>query len=389
MCPGALGLPLILFPLLAGLCLFVAGLETPGGPSDLVGPDACQACHGPIHASFVRTAHFQTSRVADRGSIKGSFSAGANVLRTRNPNVHFEMKERSDGFYQTAHRRTPSGLRSTTERFDLVFGSGRRGQTYLYWKGDLLFQLPVSYLTGPNRWVNTPGFPDGEIAFDAVVSPRCLECHATAFTLGVGRAGYGRDHRLGITCEVCHGPAGRHVAFHRANPAASPGRYVVNPARVSRDRQTDGCALCHSGPRQPKRPAFTYRPRDPLDDYLLPARPDAIPDVRANQVGLLRGSRCFVASSGMTCGTCHDAHREERDTAALSGKCQQCHRPAACPVVTREGPATARHCVDCHMPVRESAAIPVARFRSHAIGRYPEEATRVLERLGKAPAVRP
>jgi hypothetical protein len=382
------GLTLTFSSLLAGLWLLVSGFETPGDPSDPVGPDACRACHGPIHAGSVRTAHFHTSRVADRGSIKGSFSTDANVLRTRNPNVHFRMEERGDGFYQTAHRRTPTGLRSTTERFDLVFGSGRRGQTYLYWKGDLLFQLPVSYLTGPNRWVNTPGFPDGEIVFDAVVSPRCLECHATAFSLRVDGAGYGRDHRLGITCEVCHGRAARHVAFHRSNPAASPGRYVANPARLSRERQIDGCALCHSGPRQPKRPAFTYRPGDPLDDYLLPARAEAIPDVHANQVGLLRGSRCFVAS-GMTCGTCHDAHREERDTTALSGKCLQCHRPTACPVVSREGRATPRYCVDCHMPVRESAAIPVARFRSHAIGRYPEEATRVLERMGKAPDGRP
>jgi hypothetical protein len=34
-----------------------------------------------------------------------------------------------------------------TERFDYVIGSGGKGQTYLYWKGDLLFQLPVSYWT--------------------------------------------------------------------------------------------------------------------------------------------------------------------------------------------------------------------------------------------------
>ena len=112
------GLTLIPVPFLAGLCLLASVLDTPAAPSDLGGPDACQACHGPIHASFIRTAHFQTSRVADRDSIKGSFSTGANVLRTRNPNIHFEMKQRGDGFYQTAHRWTASGLRSTTERFD-------------------------------------------------------------------------------------------------------------------------------------------------------------------------------------------------------------------------------------------------------------------------------
>jgi hypothetical protein len=94
---------------------------------------------------------------------QGQLLARANVLRIRNPGVHFEMTKGDDGFYQTAHRRTPSGLRSIMERVDLVFGSGRRGQTYLDWKGDLLFQLPVSYLTTPDRWVNTPGSPNGEV----------------------------------------------------------------------------------------------------------------------------------------------------------------------------------------------------------------------------------
>jgi hypothetical protein len=38
----------------------------------------------------------------------------------------------------------------------LVTGSGEKGQTYLYWRGNQLFQLPVSYWTELREWVNSP-----------------------------------------------------------------------------------------------------------------------------------------------------------------------------------------------------------------------------------------
>ena len=46
---------------------------------------------------------------------------------------------------------------------DLVVGSGKIGQTYLYWRDGILFELPVSWLTGAQHWINSPGFPDGVV----------------------------------------------------------------------------------------------------------------------------------------------------------------------------------------------------------------------------------
>ena len=57
------------------------------------------------------------------------------------------MDSKEDGFSQTAVWGTPPNTRSHTERFDLVIGSGGKGQTYLFWEGDQLFQLPVGYST--------------------------------------------------------------------------------------------------------------------------------------------------------------------------------------------------------------------------------------------------
>ena len=38
---------------------------------------------------------------------------------------------------------------------DIVLGSGKIGQSYLYWRNDELFQLPISYLATRDSWMNT------------------------------------------------------------------------------------------------------------------------------------------------------------------------------------------------------------------------------------------
>ena len=108
----------------------------------MAGAAPCGPCHQDVALSYQQTAHFLTSGNANSNTILGSFLEGRNVLQTAVPEISFRMERKGDAFYQTAfdHGRTHS------ERFDLVLGSGRRGQSYLYWKGGLLYQLPVSYL---------------------------------------------------------------------------------------------------------------------------------------------------------------------------------------------------------------------------------------------------
>jgi hypothetical protein len=361
--------------------------------SRFTGAQSCQPCHQEIYRTFVRTAHFKTSRRATDDSIKGSFAEGSNILRTHDANVYFKMEKRGDGFYQTAYQGLKSDSPIRPERFDLVTGSGRRGQTYLYWRGNRLYQLPVSYLTSSDRWVNSPGYVDGEVRFDRLIEPRCLECHATFFPVRRGPE-YGRDYLLGVSCEKCHGPGSKHVEFQSAHPTEKSGAFIQNPRHFSRDRKIDGCALCHSGPLQPKKPAFSYQPGEPLDDYFTSGAAGApMPDVHGNQVGLLRSSRCFIVSANMSCSTCHDVHKEEREVTLLARKCTQCHRPRDCRVVQRVGQRARDYCIECHMPKQpsqmisiDSAAGSVSPFlRTHAIRIYPKAADGVLERLSVQP----
>jgi len=347
----------------------------------------CRTCHQTIVESFSRTAHQRTSTRASATTIRGDFSPGHNLVRTRTPGVGFTMEQRADGFYQTGWDSTAGGAR--TERIDLVIGSGRRGQSYLYWRNGLLFELPVSYLTGVRQWINSPGYSDGQIDFNRLIEPRCLECHATSFTLAADRRvrRYSETYQLGLGCQKCHGDARKHIAYHVAHPDDTTGQFIFNPATAPRNRQTDVCAICHSGARDEKRPAFSFRPGDSLDAFLsTEAGKDVVPDVHGNQVALLRRSKCFQSSPGMWCGTCHDVHQTQRDVAAFVPHCLQCHDATQHPGADSIGARLTTYCIDCHMPVRKSNALQINTpgrhaslyFRSHEIAVYPDVAAQLL-----------
>ena len=114
-----------------------------------VGDQACESCHADQLASYHQTAHYLTSMAPGHETILGKFTAGDNVLKTANPNLYFRMDEHADGkeegFFQTAVAGTPPHTNARSERIGVVVGSGEKGQTYLYWSDDQLFQLPVSW----------------------------------------------------------------------------------------------------------------------------------------------------------------------------------------------------------------------------------------------------
>ena len=327
-----------------------------------LGDDACRPCHQEKVETFHRTAHHLTSRLAQKDSIAGSFRLGSNVLRTANPDLLFKMEATEQAFFQIAVAGQAPNITSHAEPFGLVIGSGRKGQTYLYWKGEQLFQLPVSYWTELDQWVNSPGYRDGTADFDRRVPPRCLECHATYFqSLAPPSNRYNKTgFVLGIACERCHGPGREHAARPTASSPALFGAAIVNPAKLSRDRQIDLCALCHAGAGEPAlAQAFSFVVGERVDDYLQlePIDPDAPIDVHGNQVELLKKSRCFQASKTMTCSTCHNVHAPQRDLAAFSDRCLTCHKIENCGLYPKMGRQIVGNCIDCHMPNQQTQLI--------------------------------
>lgn len=331
-----------------------------------LGAAACRECHEERFAGFVRTGHHNTSSRPSPETILGSFDAPRNVMLTSNPALSFEMTRDGHAFRQTARSKEAGGRETTrSEAFDMVVGSGKLGQTYLWWKDDRLFQLPVSWYRGADSWLNSPGeiYPDGTANFDRTIHPRCLECHATWIESRPGLDGnrpevnaYDPDSAiLGISCERCHGPGAEHVAWHKANPGSETAHRIVNPAELPRERSLDLCGQCHGGVGQPVRPAFSFRPGYRLEDFIRPpVNVSAAPALHsANQLRRLQQSRCFLESGTLTCVSCHDPHKVERgDDALFSKRCMACHTPEKCPECVRGGHGAETNCIACHM-VRE------------------------------------
>jgi len=349
-----------------------------------VGDLACRPCHQDKTGSYFATAHHRTSRLPDVSSIAGSFTKGKNVMTTLNPELTFRMEARDGHFYQTAIRQKRGRISKRSEQFDLIIGSATKGQTYLYWRQNALFELPVSYWTELNRWVNSPGYVDGSADSDRPVPPRCVECHATYFqpiSSSPSENHYNKDNIvLGISCERCHGPGMEHVQNHSAKSTNSTGEKPMPPLRLSRDRQIDVCAQCHGGAGEPIAPAFAFRPGETLSEYVKLEEPNAKDrlDVHGNQVTLLERSRCFQSSPEMTCSTCHDVHAPERAAADYSTRCIECHRADQCGMVRKLGTQMASNCIDCHMPVQPSNLLVLdaddtrlkAKVRNHWIRVY-------------------
>jgi Cytochrome c554 and c-prime len=351
-------------------------------PEGYVGDATCGPCHQEKLESYHGTHHYATSRLPSSNSILGQFSSDNNVLKTSNPDLFFRMDAKGNDFFQSAIEGISPYTTSHTEKFGLVIGSGSKGQTYLYWKDDTLFQLPVSYWREIG-WVNSPGYRDGVANFDRAIIPRCLECHATYFQATppppnrYSQSGF----IVGITCEKCHGPGEMHIRHHSSNSAKGPNSAILNPKRFSRDRQMDLCAWCHAGHGTAVQAWFSYKPGEPLDQYIeLPrADPDTPIDVHGSQVELLTKSRCY-ASSNMTCITCHDVHTSQHNLAEFSQRCLSCHKTESCGLFPNLGAKLASNCIDCHMPLQETNLIVFdskggkarPRVRNHWIKVYSE-----------------
>jgi hypothetical protein len=142
------------------------------------------------------------------------------------------MHATPEGFQSVIMGRAPDTT-VHSERFDIVIGSGCKGQSYLYWRDDRLFQLRISYWTELDNWVNSPGYRDGVANFSRPITPRCLECHATFFGSRADTALNRYDPSnfvLSISCERWHGPGREHGERRRSWASRLRRAAIVNPA---------------------------------------------------------------------------------------------------------------------------------------------------------------
>jgi hypothetical protein len=363
------------------------------------GSAKCASCHAEIYKEHIQTAHYLDSRPATKQFIKGSFADGKNKF-IYNKWMQVRLEEKEGRFFQTAYI---NGMESQAAPFDVVIGSGRKGQSYLYWDGPMLYQLPVSYFTLQDNWCNSPGFPNNFIRYDRIIPGQCLECHSTYARILEDKDNISTFDSsqmiFGIDCERCHGPAADHVEFHQQHPGETAATHMLKIKMLGRQQRLDACAICHSGFRKQVKAPFSFQTGDKLDEHSIAGfktETTATLDVHGNQYGLLTASRCFTQSQ-MDCSSCHNVHNNEVNKPALfSSRCITCHRQpdhASLQLSASREELLKNNCIDCHMPMLPSRSITLNvangdkqipdTVRTHHIGIYPEKSKDYLSRLAR------
>ncbi|MBO9621099.1 MAG: hypothetical protein J7539_18950 [Niabella sp.] len=359
------------------------GTDDPRG-EQYAGAASCMQCHKDIVNNYMHANHYNTSSKVDFEKFKALVTASNDTVRF--PNDQLVRLETIHN--KIAQSYILNGNNVGSESMDLAFGSGEKAWTFGYWKGEELYELPLTYLTAMKRWTNSPGFPAERPNYSRLIVGRCMECHTsyTAVEKSLEQTGrYSEKIKeasiiYGIDCERCHGPAAQHVAFHTDNPQVKTAKFMTSIKSLGRQQQLDLCATCHSGDAVTLKSIFAFTPGDTLSQYYMyyPGA-ETKPDAHGMQMQSLMQSKCFQQSN-LTCMSCHDAHTSERNNQQVFvQRCMSCHTKSDHAVAMQQ---INNYCINCHMPLQASKALNFGNsaeqsnikynLRTHRIAVYPQ-----------------
>jgi len=358
----------------------------------------CADCHADKAAGFQKTGmgrSFARVRPENTPTLGKTFYHKAS-------GSYFAMIARDGKLYQRRWQIGFDGKETNVDekQADFVVGSGNHSKTYLHLTSRGALQvLPLSwYVENGGYWDMSPGYDQPD--FPGSVRPvhyECMFCH-NAYPKIPQPLEHAANAEMtfldpvpeGIDCQRCHGPGQRHVALASSGAAREQIlAAIVNPKRLSPDRELEVCMQCHLETtslnlphtiRRFDRAPFSYVPGQPLGDFGVEFdRTGGMKDRFEIAQGAyrLRQSQCFIQSEGkLRCTTCHDPHdilRGPAATAQYNGVCATCHADMLQRAASQRaaGPhAAGADCVGCHMPKRRTDDVVHVAMTDHLIQRH-------------------
>ena len=384
-------------PVLAGQFAVTTG-AAPGYIED----QACAECHQQLFDAYQQVGMAQSFSRPDADNLPEDFVNNHFVhAPTRR---HYEMRRTGDELifrrYQLDNKGQP--INEFERQVDWILGSGKHARNYLYQTdAGELYQLPVAWYPQEKRWAMSAGF-DGPAheGVQRAIKRDCMFCHNAYPDVPAGSDAYlsantfPKELPQGIGCQRCHGPGAEHVRVSKLDKSSAEKKRetIVNPARLSPQLRDDVCNQCHlqptravAGMRHFGRDIYSYRPGEPLSDYLVDL--DVVEESRDpvdrfeinHHAYRLRQSRCFLESpETMSCTTCHDAHHTvpQADRAKhYAAACVQCHKSEDCQLNAESGAhlqgIDERDCATCHMPKRRTQDVVHVVMTDHLIRKTP------------------
>lgn len=330
-----------------------------------VGRDRCISCHEQAYEAWQGSDHDYAMAVASDTTVRGNFDNAVFVYRGDTTRFY-----RRDGKYLVSAE-GPDG-RPTEYEIAYTFGWEPLQQYLIPFPGGRLQALSVAWNTERAEWFFL--YPGQDIPPDDWLhwtrgaqtwNGMCAECHSTNLFKG-----YDPDTKsfnttwseVNVSCEACHGPGSRHVAWAELPPMARPSvehyDLAVPTGDIEAEEQVALCAPCHS--RRTELGDYAHASAELLDHALPATLREGLyhADGQILEEVYVYGS--FVQSkmyrSGVRCSDCHDMHslelREEGN--AL---CTQCHRADTYDSYDHHfhqqeyqgEPSDGALCVKCHM----------------------------------------
>lgn len=343
-----------------------------------VDSQVCATCHAQIAKTYRKTGMARSFYKATTANVIEDY-AKANTFVHKPSGLRYRMVQRDGRFFQRRFTAGADGKEENVreETVDYVLGSGNHARTYMHrtTQGKLI-ELPVSwYVENSGYWSMSPGFDRADQQdMQGAIGEDCMFCH-NAYPEGGGAPAPNHDFSVfpqklpeGIDCQRCHGPGAAHVAAATGGKAsvAEIRSKIVNPAKLSRDRQMEVCMECHmetsalhvpNAIRNYDRGPYSFHPGEKLGDFKTyferPKDPKGDEFEVAHAGYQLLRSACF-RNSQMTCLTCHNPHDIPHGDEAKKqyiAVCEGCHQ-----TVRHKDVAMPRgsDCLSCHMPKRRT-----------------------------------
>jgi len=364
-----------------------------------VGMGQCKLCHQGIYDSFIQTGMGQSFDHASKQKSSAKFDAHT-VIYDKYSDFYYHPFWDGDSLKIMEFRlQGKDTIYKRIERVDYIVGSGQHTNSHIQSVNGYLNQMPMTFYTQKGQWDLPPGFEGGfNTRFSRKIGLECMSCHNTLPGFVEGSENKFSSVPEGVNCERCHGPGSIHVQQRSSGSRIDTSKYIdysiVNPGKLSIERQFDVCQRCHlqgNAVLKEGKSFFDFKPGMKLSDYMtvfLPRYTGADKQfIMASHADRLKQSKCFIKSleakvdtaalrpykNALTCVTCHNPHVSVKVTGeeVFNNACRNCHNTTThnglCTEKEQERNKVQDNCVACHMPRSGSIDIPHVTVHDHFI----------------------
>jgi tetratricopeptide (TPR) repeat protein len=367
-----------------------------------VGMQTCRLCHQKIYDSFIQTGMGQSFAPATKQKSIATFTTHTVIYDKYQDFYYHPFWQGEQMKIMEFRLKGKDTIFKRIENVDYIIGSGQHTNSHIHNSNGYLYQMPMTFFSQKKQWDFPPGFENGfNTHFNRKIGLECMSCHNALPDFVKGSENKFNGVPEGINCERCHGPGSIHVQQRSTGERIDTSKYIdysiVNPGKLSIERQFDVCQRCHlqgNAVLKNGKSFYDFRPGMVLSDYMsvfLPKYENGDDEfIMASHVERLKQSQCFIKSfksvdssslrpykNALTCVTCHNPHVSVKatNTERFNAACNNCHTTLKNNLCSESKIVRVQrqdNCVSCHMPKSGSIDIPHVSIHDHYI-RKPEK----------------